>query len=148
LSVFRVDERDRLTQTYSWKLPEGGPAGNVYQSIYLDETQNRLYVAAHFKGVYIFDVSDPLNPRLVGSIDPGIALDIASSGNYAFVGDAMVVHLIDVRNPAAPIEIGSVPLSEIPDLEISAMKVAVHGDYLYVATDRHSLIAYRIQAAP
>ena len=46
------------------------------------------YVAVGGAGLEVIDVSDPANPRRVGSYDtPGGAVDVAVSGDYAYVAD-------------------------------------------------------------
>ena len=46
------------------------------------------YVAAQYVGLQVIDMSNPANPRWVGSYDtPGEARAIAVAGNYAYVAD-------------------------------------------------------------
>jgi hypothetical protein len=145
LHVYRTLPKTEMTPIATWSLPEGGVSGIAYHALYLDEERHLLYVAANFKGLYILDVSDPPRPQLVGSIDPGKALDVAVQGNYAYVGDEMALHVIDIRNPVQPVLVESIPLSPIPDLEISAMVVRVQHAWVFVGTDRQSLLIYRIE---
>jgi hypothetical protein len=46
------------------------------------------YVAAQYVGLQVIDMSNPANPRWVGSYDtPGEARAVAVAGNYAYVAD-------------------------------------------------------------
>ncbi|UCF59643.1 MAG: hypothetical protein JSV37_07690 [Anaerolineaceae bacterium] len=62
------------------------------------------YVAAEKDGLFIFDVSAPEGPKILGRVSvPGRAWDVWVEGNHAFVADAdsgLVV--IDVSSPGHP----------------------------------------------
>jgi hypothetical protein len=112
----------------------------------LDTVNRRLYVAALWKGLYILDVSDPFNPREIGSIKPGSSVqDIALVGNTAYVSDdSGSVYTLDVTDPANPVVKGSLNVSDRPELEIAAQHLAVYNGYLYVSTSGHELQVYKI----
>jgi len=75
---------------------------------------------------------DPAALDLVGQIG-GITWTVATQGNYAYVGIGPRLVVFDIRNPAAPTQVGQTPV--FPRL---VYKVAVAGDYVYV-TDEEDL---------
>lgn len=90
-------------------------------------------------GVEIFDVTDPATPALVGTY-PGeraslIALDDANSRLYVFGSSTAstqvpLLRIVDVADPAAPVEIGSM----YDDLD-DPLWAKVEGTRLYFTTD-------------
>ena len=65
------------------------------------------------EGLLIFDVSNPATPKMISSLrtltsnDQNIAVDVAVSGNVAYVAtEQQGVYLVDVSNPSAPAAIG------------------------------------------
>lgn len=61
-------------------------------------------------GLRIFDVSDPSMPVLLGRVStPGLATDIAVSGDRAFIADggAGGLQVVDISDPSSPTIIGS-----------------------------------------
>ncbi len=66
------------------------------------------YLAGSTGGVAIVDVSDPFNPRLVGSYDtPGFTQGVAIAGNRAYVADSQSgLRIVDVSDPSMPTEMG------------------------------------------
>jgi len=68
-----------------------------------------VYIADDWGGgLRIVNVSDPINPVEVGSCQtPDYALDVAVSGNYAYIADDWGgLRIIDVSDPTAPWEVG------------------------------------------
>jgi hypothetical protein len=92
-----------------------------------------VYVTDVYSGLYVIDVSDPADPRIVGSVGtPGLANGVAVAGSYAYVADGQSgLMVIDISNPAAPQIVGE---ADTPD---NAHGVAVLGTYAFVA-DSHS----------
>ncbi len=66
------------------------------------------YLAGSYGGVAIVDVSDPFNPKLVGSYDtPGTTQGMAVAGNRAYAADSQSgLRIVDVSNPSMPTEMG------------------------------------------
>jgi hypothetical protein len=127
-----------------WSLPQG-ISGTYYSSLYLDEKRKLLYVSSLWNGVTILDISNSSQPPVVlGSIDPGRAYGMAGNGNILYVGDEQVVHVIDVSDVRHPKIVAEQEISDKPELEIVAKVLKVYNGYLYVATDRDTLQAYRI----
>lgn len=77
---------------------------------------NRAYVPSGFEGVQIFDVTDPLTPKLLGhGGTPGRALDVAilekDGKTFLVVADFDGgARVLDVTDPAAVIDIGPLEL--------------------------------------
>ncbi|MCK4614708.1 MAG: hypothetical protein KAU14_07885, partial [Thermoplasmata archaeon] len=94
-----------------------------------------LYVG-HIQGLSIFDVSDPSNPKRIGSIlTNGSAGGVAVSGDYAYVGDSVNrLLVVDVSDPENPTLEGSC------DTNGSACDVVVSGGYAYVADYKNGLV--------
>jgi hypothetical protein len=98
---------------------------------------------------YVINISNPSNPSISGSLELGGSVEnyraIAISGHYAYVGaasdgtgyddpggSANEFHVIDVANPAAPVEVGGINPDTFDKNGFSILSVAVQGDYAYV----------------
>lgn len=100
------------------------------RSVVVSGTRNALaYVADGASGLQIVDVTNPLSPQLVGSVDtPGFATDIVLSGTTAYVADGgSGLQVIDVAAPQSPQIVGSV------DTPGSAVDLAVVDTLIYIA---------------
>ncbi len=88
------------------------------------------YLASGTNGLHVVDVSDPANPRRVGSCDtPGSAWGVTVTGHYAYVADYYGgLQVIDVSDPANPQRVGGYRSGVVWD-------VAVSGQYAYVASE-------------
>ena len=97
---------------------------------------NIAYVADRYDGLQIIDVSNPVSPTLIGSVDtPGDAREVTVIGNIAYVADwGGGLQIIDVSNSASPTLIGSV------DTPGQACAVTVIGDTAYVADGGSGLV--------
>lgn len=84
-----------------------------------------LYVEAS-PGLRIYDVSTPTTPALVGQLDCPSAADWDLAGDRLLLADGTTVHLIDVSDATAPVE-----LSELHVWV--AFGVAVRGPHAYIA---------------
>jgi hypothetical protein len=93
----------------------------------LDISGDRAYFGSG-KALMVADISDSAAPQVVGDILlPSFPLEIAVSGNYAYVADLDAgLRVIDISNPAAPVEVGFL------DTPGTAWGVAVSGNYAYV----------------
>jgi hypothetical protein len=68
---------------------------------------DNAYVMEDFGPVRVVSLADPRSPQVVGQFfDDAYALDV--DGERAFVTDYAGLHIFDVANPAAPVEIGRV----------------------------------------
>ncbi len=149
LQVFELMGRDsnsmpEFFKSSSWTLPQG-ISGTNYSSLYIDETRKLMYVSSLWNGVTILDISNPYQPPLeLASFDPGRAYGMAGSGNLLYVGDELVVHMIDVSDVRNPKKVAEQQLTDRYGLEISAQVLKVYDGYLYVATNQDTLQSYQI----
>jgi hypothetical protein len=66
------------------------------------------YVCDGTYGFKIFDVLDPTNPRVIGSVSTGYAISVFVSGTYAYVaGGDYGFKIIDISDPTNPSIVGS-----------------------------------------
>jgi hypothetical protein len=100
--------------------------------------KNYAYVTtyAYNNGLKIFDVSDPNNPNLVGSINLGEhARGVVKKGDYVYVANGWGyssnggLRIIDVSSPANPVLVGGITSGD----NTYAQTLDVVGDYAYVA---------------
>lgn len=103
----------------------------------------RAYVADDF-GLYLLNVANPSAPALLGSLHtPGIAVDVAVSGNTVYLaGLEQGVYVVDVTNPAAPGLIGTL------DTPGSANGLDLSGTRLAVADGLAGLRVYNVGSPP
>ncbi len=62
------------------------------------------------KRVWVLDVADPQQPRVVVASDPfpGFVLELAAAGDLLAVRDERGVHILDISDPASPAELSFV----------------------------------------
>lgn len=111
------------------------------------------YVHDFSRGLQVLDVSNPAAPLQIGDydlyrppgatdaalaaaqgsddlqvFDPPAANSLALQGNYLYLIDkvALGLRVIDITNPAAPVEAAALDTIEYP------LSLAINGDYLYV----------------
>jgi hypothetical protein len=95
----------------------------------------RVYVASHEGALWIVDVSDPARPSQAGLhptpfAGPSHSLGLAVDEGHAYIAVGNNVRVIDVSNPAAPVEISTYTAS------VSAIHgMTVQGDHLYVVAE-------------
>jgi hypothetical protein len=96
-------------------------------------SENFAYVLNRELGLRIVDISDPDTPSLVSTFStPERAASLAKSGQYVYLGysndyDISVLLVIDVINPASPVQVGSKSLSTSPK------SIKISGDYAFIA---------------
>jgi hypothetical protein len=55
------------------------------------------YIADGYTGIIIYDISDPLNPYIITTVDtPGSAWNVDIVGRYAYVADNSRIQIIDL----------------------------------------------------
>jgi hypothetical protein len=72
------------------------------------------------------------------------ALDVYVSGAYAYV-EGRGLGVVDVSNPAAPVEVGYLPMRGAPTWR-PTKGVHVSGPFVYVAAGRDGLLIARMLA--
>ena len=92
-----------------------------------------LYVLEYYKGIRIYDITDPVHPAYQGfySItDNPYLYNIEISGNYAYVADGHSgngLHILDISDPAVPWQVYTLFLTR----DYSSA-TAISGNYAYV----------------
>jgi hypothetical protein len=95
----------------------------------LEEQDGYIYTGIGSRLV-VLDATGPNTPTLVGKSEPlgTFVYALAVSGTYAYVGDAPYgLRVMDVSNPALPVEVGFLPTT-VP------RGIDVKGHYVYVST--------------
>ncbi len=98
-----------------------------FNSFSMTISGKRLFVAKGNYGFVIYDLDHPVKPSLLGSYKfAGKFIEsVVPDGNYAFVSDGTAVHIMNIKNPAAPFEIALIKKDEI-------MGMSIDGYYLYI----------------
>jgi hypothetical protein len=115
---------------------------------------NLAYVAAYRAGMWIFDISDPRDPRFLGSAPTsGYAYDVSVFGSIACVAALHGgLEIVDVSNPSAPEVIGTWKDSSKGDLravEIAGARaiVAAGASGIHVVYINGSVIFWTVEKA-
>ncbi len=103
-----------------------GPFYVVGDKAYVSMNNGDSYVYS----INVFDISNPASPALLGSIDfPCCIFGVYAVGNYVYVsGPENKLIIVDVSDPANPVEKGSHGI-------ISLERLVVSGNYAYVTSD-------------
>lgn len=119
--VFDISNQDDPQEVAS--LGGWGPSNDVAT------TGTVALTAARYAGVLSFDLSDPTNPIEIGGIGTRRVEIVAISGDLAVAGTngERGLQILDIADPAAPVELSFVPLSDLP------RDVAIAGDIAYTA---------------
>jgi hypothetical protein len=92
---------------------------------------DRVYVAAGESGLFVLNGSDPLNLQVAGALDVlAAAHDVQVSGEFAYLAADDGLHVVDVRDPMRPAEVGALVGARIP---MAVRRLAV-GDGMVVMT--------------
>jgi hypothetical protein len=88
-----------------------------------------VYIADNNGSLRILDVTDPANPREVGSTSlPSQAYAVVVVGSYAYVADnAAGLRIVDISTPSNPHEVG------YDDTPGYSYGIAIAGNYAYIA---------------
>lgn len=110
----------------------GGRTASAY-AYGVDVEGGYAYIAAYistyvnFSFLNVFDVTDPTDPQLVGSVATSKAEAVAVEGAHAYLADGSAgLRVVDVANPAQPQIIATM------DLGGYASDVAIEGTLVYV----------------
>ncbi len=116
------------------------PVGGSFSSIHRGQ---RLYVASGKSGLSIFDISSKIDARLLGRLPlPGITSDLVFYKGYLLASSKTGgLHLVDIRNASHP------RLLQTISAQKSYVKVAVVGDFVYVADQDLRLDIFRLSQA-
>ena len=111
----------------------------LYQSDY-------LLIANGLAGLQIWNISLPLSPGLISSIDTAYAKGVTAHGNYAYVGDGYQgIKIIDIDNPFAP---SLVSQYDTGDFAKDSVVYQQGGNiYLYVADENDGVVVIDVTDA-
>jgi len=114
------------TQVGRWRTHSSPGFGRFFRGPYVAITGNYAYVADRGGGLRVLDISDPTDPKEVGSCASVHCQSVTLVGNRAFVGSG----IIDIRDPANPKVIGSCRPEDMDRGERTVGAVAA-GDYAF-----------------
>jgi len=107
------------------------------------------------RSLRVVDISDPRQPQQIGLLKTeSNARSLAIKGNYLYYPDAneikelsegksAALHVIDITNPANPLEIGK---ADTTDVCPSATSIVIAGDRAYVGDQQKGLCIFDISA--
>ena len=95
---------------------------------YIVRDGNYAYTVSPFR---VINVSDPLNPSVVSTLNTVYGYRLFKSGDYIYIADRTSgLYIVDVSNPSNPQEKGSIDLGDNDFND-----VYVSGNYAFVTTD-------------
>ncbi len=111
--------------------------GEVGAGLHIEE--NTLYLAAGTDGFYIFDITDPDEPKKLSHIETvEQPWDVWVHQGMAYLADINKgLTIIDVSSPAQPKHIGFITWDEEDSM---AEVIRGEGDYVYIAAGKHGLV--------
>jgi len=100
LKVYNVTNLPAVKLVHQLRIP-GVPRKIVVR-------ENRLYLTADLKGFYIIDISEPNQPRILGTYEmTGFAYGLDVAGDFAFIANSDTgFHIIDIKDPSSPKPVG------------------------------------------
>ncbi len=137
LAVFDVSTP--ATPILKSNLKPNPPLG-MCQQIALSGTT--VYRAGHLMGQQVINVSDPTQPVVAKELNyHGSTFSAVIDGSYAYISNTHGgIRIMDISNPANPVETGTLKLSETG----AAYASVVSGSYLYVAASLDGLLTIDI----
>jgi len=111
-------------------------ARSLVDGSFYDAVTQRLYLAAYFSGIEIWDLSDIYNPVRLSRCptEPYPRAGIYASGDYVFATTvAYGLRVIDVSDPTNPYEVADCPISDY------VWNMAVSGNYIYITGNSQGL---------
>ena len=125
----KVTERSFLIETLYSSITVTGQYSTVGPASDIVIDGETVYVAEGFKGLGIYDLTDPDLPSLIGYVDtPGEATAVFLKGDNAYIADGTYGLVIaDISTPAAASIVGSRAIAG------TAVDVVADGDYSYVS---------------
>ena len=109
---------------------------NFAQDVFI--SGNLAYIADNDSGLQIMDISEPLTPSIIGSVDvSGLsALSVQVRDNVAYVaGNFGGLQIFDVSDPEKPTSLSSANIAG------QTLDVAISGEFAYIA---HSVAGFQV----
>ncbi|MBC76829.1 MAG: hypothetical protein CME64_12515 [Halobacteriovoraceae bacterium] len=102
-----------------------------------------LYVSAEERGVFLYDISDPVNPVHLGSYNTnGSVQDLSYENNYLYVADGSGVSVLDVADKQSVLALSKASLPTTnPEYSVKS------GNFLYVATRNDFLHVFDVSTS-
>jgi hypothetical protein len=129
-----------LATTFDLTAENSGSANSDGLAVVMGKT-NYVYLTRSTSGgkeFYVFDISTPTSPLLVGSADlNGDLTEVAASGNYAYGAssdNAQEFQVIDVTSVVSPTLVASLDLDQ-GDTAANGISVAVGTNTVYLGRD-------------
>jgi hypothetical protein len=123
-----------VTATTSWNVEL---AGQLDVEVERMVVQGDYAYASHADGFRVIDVSNPVDPIVVGQAEIasqyGSGGDLAVAGSYAYVAHSSSLYVYDVSNPATPVN------TDVYQTDDGISDVALVGNYLYLANSASGL---------
>lgn len=95
---------------------------------------------AGMRGIQVFDITDPLEPSLVGEADTwASAYEISFGDDIAWVVDALALFSFDISDPTNPVPLGQLDLVSWGSGHNFGSGVTVSGDFAYVGNETAGL---------
>ncbi|MCH8070283.1 MAG: family 43 glycosylhydrolase, partial [Candidatus Marinimicrobia bacterium] len=107
-TVWVVNVSDPAHPTTANTIDIPTSAGKAPEAWAVQVVGNLLYVAAFQAGFWIYDITDPMNPAVVGSLvdNSTESRDLHVVGDYAYLADTWHgLSIVDISNPANPTRI-------------------------------------------
>jgi hypothetical protein len=118
------------------------PGGVLTGATFVATAGHRLYMTTP-RGLYVINVSDPMNPRIEGELTNGYLRNprcVTTQWRYAFVTDDDGMKVLDITNPARP-----VPVNGAVVRLNNAQRLYVARTYAYVANGKEGLAIIDIE---
>jgi len=128
-----IDVRNLLAPVKIATLPDTERAWDVHIH------ENQLYVGCHASGIAIFRISENKIPEKLGVFrddDGGEATGVWGNGKLLFVEDNSHLEILDISDPANPIEIAENKRGE-------GHSLCIKGNYVYIASYRKGLLVFQ-----
>jgi hypothetical protein len=95
-----------------------------------------LYIPHPFEGLQIMDMSDPSVPRLRSTLPQYDVFAAATQGTYAYLATSKGVRIVNITDPAHPIEVGSFSNNR-------AVQIIVANNLVYASFDLTTPVYHR-----
>jgi hypothetical protein len=118
------------------------PGGVLTGATFVATAGHRLYMTTP-RGLYVINVSDPMNPRIEGELTNGYLRNprcVTTQWRYAFVTDDDGMKVLDITNPARP-----VPVNGALVRLNNAQRLYAARTYAYVANGKEGLAIIDIE---
>jgi len=89
--------------------PPSGDGPSTHRVHDIEIAGNAMFVLNSLEGLWVYDLSDPTDPRVIGSFRDGeyFGLEMTLHGDYLYLAARQTgTHILDVSNPSAPTRAG------------------------------------------